>query len=367
LRISFVFGTRPEIIKLSALLNLSASHHEIELETIHTGQHYNYHLSQSFLEDLNLPQINYEISVGSLPRLEQIRQMVFGLEKVLKKRKPDVVVVQGDTNSTLAGAIAARNFGIPIAHVEAGLRCFDEQMVEEINRKATDRISSIWFAPTPQSVHNLKQEGIQGESVILAGNTIVEVAIENLKIAKKKSRILQRLGLKPGSYILITAHRQENVDNEKFLADLISAWEQIHLQMVYPVHPRTQESFIEFGLIPRLNSIKNLMLLGPLSYWDFLLLASSSRMIMTDSGGIQEECTIYKKPVIVIREYTERPEIIGTFGVLTGNNSEKILCEVKNIDANYQEIITRLKKTPSPFGDGKASERIVSYLLKKFT
>ena len=366
MKIAIIFGTRPEIIKLSVLVKLAASSPGVDLELIHTGQHYSYNLSEQFLEELSLPRINENIEVGYVERLDQVHQMVMGLETVLQGAGCDVVVVQGDTNSALAGAVAGRNLGLPVAHVEAGLRCFNPLMVEEINRIAVDRISDVLFAPTRVAVINLEKDKLDAGSVFLVGNTIVETVRESLKIAHRRSRVLAEYGLEKDRYVLITAHRKENVDDERQLINLIRAFERIELPMIYPVHPRTLVRLVEFGLLQRLEAIKNLKLIDPLPYFDFLELGSASRFMITDSGGIQEECTIYKKPIIVIRDSTERPEIVGVFGKVLGSNPEAILKEVRRLDENYREISSALEALPTPYGDGKASERILETLLRLY-
>jgi len=367
MRIAIIFGTRPEIIKLSELIRLADRATGVETEIIHTGQHYSYNLSQRFLEDLELPHIAEDIAVGSMERLDQIRRMIKGLCGVLRETRCDVVVVQGDTNSTLAGAIAGRLRGLPIAHVEAGLRCFDPLMVEEINRTAVDRISDYCFAPTEVAVDNMAEENLDTSRIFLVGNTIVEVVREGLKIARRRSRALVEFGLARDRFVLVTAHRRENVDDGHRLSNLVDAFELIDLPMVYPVHPRTMEKFVEFELLHRLESISNLQLTDPLPYFDFLELASSSRMIVTDSGGIQEECTVYKKPIVVVRDSTERPEILGVFGDAVGSDPEIIAAEVSRVDDNFDEIMDTLQGEPSPYGDGKASRRVLDTLIESFS
>lgn len=364
MKLVIVFGTRPEIIKLSALIKLADRSPDVELSIVHTGQHYSYNLSERFLEDLDLPHISEDIAVGSLERLDQIARMVKGLTRRFTESKPDLVMVQGDTNSTLAGAFAARECGVPAAHVEAGLRCFDELMVEEMNRRETDEISDICFAPTPVSVENLLTDGVEPERVHLVGNTIVEVVTENLAIADRRSDILARMELAPESYVLITAHRQENVDEELRLRRLVAAAERIELPMVYPVHPRTMERIVEFELLHVVEAIDNLTLTDPLPYWDFLELSRASRLIITDSGGIQEECTVYQKPIVVVRDCTERPEIIGTFGEMVGSDTEAIVAAVARVDRDYPTLLERLRTLPCPYGDGTASERILAKSLE---
>lgn len=366
MKASIIFGTRPEIIKLSMLVKLAIREPSVDLDVIHTGQHYSHNLSERFLKDLELPHIREDLAIGSHERLDQLRKMVHGLSRALQYEKPDVVVVQGDTNSALAGAIAGRNTGIPVAHVEAGIRCFDPMMVEEINRTVTDRICDLRFAPTEVSVQNLEREGYSEGSVMLVGNTIVEVVLGNLEVSHERSRIMPELGLEPCTYVLVTAHRQENVDDHEMLSDLVSGFERIRLPMVYPIHPRTVERIAEFGLLRRLEAIENLQIIDPLPYWDFLELSRNSRMIITDSGGIQEECTIYKKPIIVVRDCTERPEILGSFGVMPGSDPDRLLAAVERIDRDFDAIVAGLECLPSPYGDGTASRKILDTLMDTY-
>lgn len=245
-------------------------------------------------------------------------------------------------------------------HVESGIRSFDREMTEEINRVLTDQISDLLFAPTNIAVENLRTEG-RNEGIYLTGNTIVEAATDNLQIAES-SDILNKLDLKNEEYIVITAHRAENVDNKERLKNIINALYDIDENIIYPIHPRTIKQFDQFGLRKRIENIKYLKLIDPLGYFDFLKLCAKSKLIITDSGGIQEECTIYKKPVIIIRDNTERPEILNIYGWLSGCNKNKILSLYNHIDKHYKELKKQMHKLKSPYGDGTASKKIIDIL-----
>ena len=362
MKLLIVYGTRPELIKLSEIIRLAELNPGIDSFYVHTGQHYSYNMNKRFLEELNFPKPDINIGIGSGSQAYQVGMGLIKLEKLFLKEQPDVVMAEGDTNTVLSAALASTKIRIPFAHVEAGIRSFDRNMPEEVNRVLTDQISEYCFAPTKLAVKNLKKEDIDNK-VYLTGNTIVETVQRNLKFAEK-TNILGKLNLNSEEYIVLTAHRAENVDNKERVLGIIKALEQIKEPLIYPVHPRTLKRLKEFGLIERVENIKNLRLIRPLGYFDFLKLCADSKLIITDSGGIQEECTIYKKPVLIIRDNTERPEILEKFGWLTGCNHKKITKGYNYIVENYRELEKKLKNLESPFGDGQASERIISYLVK---
>ncbi len=353
-RAMFVFGTRPEIIKLCELVALSKKSKRLEAILVHTGQHYDYEMNDVFLKELNLPRADEHLKIGSTP-LQAIK-MLSGLEKMIKKHSPDLMIVQGDTNTSPATALAAARLGVPVAHVEAGLRCF-ECIPEEINRIVADHNSQLLFAPTRVSKKNLFSEGIK-RGVHVTGNTIVEVCSKNVEKARMFSRILEQLELHE-EYAVLTAHRQENVDNKQRLSNILAAVKQFGKKTIFPVHPRTLASLKKFNLLKRAQSIKALTMIPPLGYFDFLHLCANSSLLMTDSGGIQEECTVYKKPCVVIRDSTERPEALGTFSILTGTNPALIL---RAACALYKKDVS---KHACPFGDGNASQRQLN-IIKKF-
>lgn len=382
MKVAIVIGTRPEIIKMSKIMLIAKEHPDIEPLFVHTGQHYSYNMSQQFMEELELPKIDYNIEVGSGTPGQQTGEMIKKLDELFMKENPDVVLIQGDTNSCLAGALAATKIHlkrtdnnlyssqadfentIKVGHIEAGIRSNYRYMPEEINRILCDQISDYCFAPTSESVSYLKKENIEDSRIFLTGNPIVEAVQRGLELAKTKSNIHEKLGLEKENYLLVTAHRAENVDIKERLLGLVKAFEQIKMPIVYPIHPRTIDRLKKLGLYERVKAIKNLKLIDPIGYFDFLSLSANAKVILTDSGGIQEESTVYKKPVLVARDNTERPEALGTFGRLVGCNTEKILNNFNDVIENYDMVSAKLKETESPFGDGTASQKIIDIILK---
>lgn len=361
---AFVFGTRPEIIKLAPAIRAFLER-GVEPLLIHTGQHYDYEMSSVFLEELEMPPIDHHLEVGSGTQAEQTGTAMIKIERVLMEEKPDVVLVQGDTNTVLAGALASVKLKIPVAHVEAGLRSFDRTMPEEINRILADHASEVLFPPTEDARKNLEREGIT-ENVYVVGNTVVDAVLQNAKVAEKKSDILKRLGLEPKCYVLITAHRAENTDSRENLAKLVGILEALPMKAVYPMHPRTRKRLEEFGLWERVSSIENLVVTKPLGYLDFLKLEKNAFAIMTDSGGIQEEAIILGVPCLTLRYNTERPETVEAGGnVLVGLEKERALEYLQRLQEEG-EFYRKMAEAPNPFGDGKAGERIAEILLELY-
>ncbi|WP_297523432.1 non-hydrolyzing UDP-N-acetylglucosamine 2-epimerase [Thermococcus sp.] len=359
-----VFGTRPEIIKLTPVIR-AFEKKGIKPLLIHTGQHYDYEMSKVFLEELELQGIDYHLEVGSGSQAEQTGKAMIKIEKVLVGEKPNVTIVEGDTNTVLAGALASVKLKIPVAHVEAGLRSFDRTMPEEINRILTDHASEVLFPPTEEAKRNLEREGIT-ENVYVTGNTIVDAVLQNSEIAERKSRILEKLSLRPKDYILITAHRAENTDSRENLKKLVEILESFPLPTVYPMHPRTRNRLEAFGLWERVKQIEGLIVTKPLGYLDFLKLEKNAKIIMTDSGGVQEESIILNVPCLTLRYNTERPETVKAGGnVLVGLEKDRTLEYVNRLieDRGFYE---QMSNAPNPFGDGKAGERIASILLKMY-
>jgi len=362
LKPAFVFGTRPEIIKLAPAIR-AFEERDVKPLLIHTGQHYDYEMSRVFLEELELDGIDHHLEVGSGTQAEQTGAAMIKIEKVLMNEKPDVVLVQGDTNTVLAGALAAVKLKIPVAHVEAGLRSFDRTMPEEINRILADHASEVLFAPTEEARKNLEREGIT-ENVYVVGNTIVDAVLQNSEIAERKSDVLERFGLKPKDYILITAHRAENTDSRKNLKRLVEILEALPMRAIYPMHPRTRNRLKEFGLWERINSIENLIITKPLGYLDFLRLEKNAFAIMTDSGGIQEESIILDVPCLTLRYNTERPETVKAGGnLLVGLEKDRAIQYLQKLLEDW-EFYRRMAAAKNPFGDGKAGERIAEILLE---
>ncbi len=361
---AIVFGTRPEIIKLTPVIR-AFENRGITPLLIHTGQHYDYEMSRVFLEDLELDGIDYHLEVGSGTQAEQTGTAMIKIEGVLIGERPDVVIVQGDTNTVLAGALASVKLGIPVAHVEAGLRSFDRTMPEEINRILTDHVSEVLFAPTAEAKKNLEREGIT-EGVYVVGNTIVDAVLQNSEAAERKSNILERLDLDPKGYLLITAHRAENTDRRENLERLVEILESLPMKTVYPMHPRTRRRLEEFGLWERVMMIEGVLVTRPLGYLDFLKLEKNAFAILTDSGGIQEEAIILNVPCLTLRYNTERPETVKVGGnVLVGLEKERVLQYLSKL-LNEPEFYEKMANAPNPFGDGKSGERIVHILLELY-
>lgn len=354
MKICIILGTRPEIIKMSPVIR-ACEREKLDYFILHTGQHYSYIMDRVFFEQLELPEAKYNLDVGSGKHGEQTGKILSGVEPVLQKERPDVVLVEGDTNTVLAGAIAATKLHIKVGHVEAGLRSYDRKMPEEINRVLTDHCSDYLFAPTETAREILLGEGIQDTKVFDTGNTVVDAVFQNLELAKDRNNALNDLHLEPRNYFLVTAHRQENVDVRKRFEGIIKGLElvvnEFGLPVVYPIHPRARKMMNHFGL--KSNGIE---FIEPVDYLSFLQLESKAKLVLTDSGGVQEEACILKIPCVTLRNNTERPETLEVgSNILAGTTPEKIL-ECTRL------IIDRNNEWENPFGDGNAGKRIVEIL-----
>jgi UDP-N-acetylglucosamine 2-epimerase len=319
MKIVSVIGARPQFIKCAPLSReLRKSHQEI---IIHTGQHYDYELNKIFFDELGIPAPDYNLEVGSGTHGTQTGDMLKKIESILMTEKPHMVLVYGDTNSTLAGALAAVKLQINIAHVEAGLRSFDKSMPEEVNRILTDHCSDFLFCPTQTSVDNLKQENISA-GVYLTGDVMVDALTDN-KEAAERSTILEQLGLKSKQYLLVTIHRQSNTDSEPNLKSIVNACLGISETIVFPIHPRTEKYLKTYGLYERLA--EKVKITRPLGYLDFLKLENHAKRILTDSGGVQKEAYILKVPCVTLRENTEWVETVNDgWNILVGIDKEKL-------------------------------------------
>lgn len=354
MKIAIVLGTRPEIIKMAPVIR-ACQKENVEFDIIHTGQHYSYELDKIFFEELELPSARFNLEVGSASHGKQTGLMLERIESVLMQEKPDIVLVEGDTNSVLAGALAAAKLHIKVGHVEAGLRSYFRLMPEEINRVLADHISDILFAPTQSAKNILLGEGIEGKKIEVTGNTIVDAVLHHLELAKNKS--LEKFSLDKGSYGLITLHRAENVDSRERLQNILSGFEKIcehiGLPLAYPIHPRTKKMMEQFNL----KMPKGVKLMEPVGYLDFLHLQKHARVVLTDSGGVQEESCILQVPCITLRDNTERPETLEVGGnVLAGADPDKILSASK-------AMLDKDRNWRNPFGDGRAGEKIVKRIL----
>ncbi|NPA74681.1 MAG: UDP-N-acetylglucosamine 2-epimerase (non-hydrolyzing) [Euryarchaeota archaeon] len=354
-----VVGARPQFIKMAPVSQeLRKAHQEV---VVHTGQHYDYEMNGIFFDELNIPRPDYNLGVGSGSHGWQTAEMLKGIEKVIIEEKPELVLVYGDTNSTLAGALAAVKLHIPVAHVEAGLRSFDRRMPEEINRVLTDHASTVLFAPTDTAVNNLKDEGI-AHGVFNVGDVMVDALLNNIQIAEKKSHILEKLMLERKDYVLVTAHRAENTDSRENLEGIVNALLNADKKFVFPAHLRTVHALKNYGLYDTLKNAENVLLIEPVGYLDMLVLEKNAEYILTDSGGMQKEAYVLKVPCITMRTTTEWVETLQDgWNVLVGADTKKILNAL-----NTFRPITETHK--NRFGDGHASEKIRNVLeTHKFT
>lgn len=352
MEICIVFGTRPEIIKISPIFSY-LEENSISFFVIHTNQHYSKELDEIFFNELNIPKPDYNLNVGSLDHGAQIGRMLERIEKILINKRPDIVLVQGDTNSTLAGALSASKLNIKIAHIEAGLRSYDRQMPEEINRILVDHMSDYLFVPTQDQYKILISEGIESKQIYEVGNTIVDAIKRNIKISSKKSKIINNLTMKPHAYVLMTLHRPSNTDNKEHLISILEAvsdlYSEFNIPILLPIHPRTTKMISKFDV--KIGS--GIIIIQPVGYIDMLHLISNAKLIITDSGGLQEEACILGVPTITIRENTERPETVKIgANILVGHEGKFIIEAFKN-------QIEHQKKWVQPYG-----ENVVHKIMK---
>jgi len=361
-KIAIIFGTRPEIIKMSPIIR-ELQKRKILFSTIHTGQHYDAKMSDIFLEELDLPHSDYTLEVGSGSQAEQTAKLLIGLEEALHEINPKITLVQGDTNSTMAGALASVKLKIPCAHVEAGLRSYDMTMPEEVNRRIADNCSFLLFAPTDATALNLLNEGLIPELVHITGNTIVDAAQQNLKIANKKSNILEKLGLVEKEYILTTVHRAENTDDPDRLMGIMAALLSLKDEcFFFPAHPRTIKKLKEYHLLSALQGADNIILTEPIGYVDFIRTLNSAKYVLTDSGGVVEEAVTLDTPCLTLRQNTERQETLEAgANLLVGTETDNIMETIFRLNTE-PEVVNQMKGAKNPFGDGKAAEKIIDII-----
>jgi len=356
MKVIVILGTRPEIIKMSPVIR-ELEKRNLDFFILHTGQHYSYNLDEVFFKQLELPQPKYNLNVGSGSHAEETGKMLIEIEKVLQQERPDVILIEGDTNSVLAAGLAAAKLHIRVGHVEAGLRSYDRTMPEEINRTLTDHCSDYLFAPTERAKQNLLNEGIPERNIFVTGNTIVDAVYQNLEIASSKINALQKLSLQPKGYFLVTLHREENVDNPRRFEGILEALRKLNkafeISIIYPIHPRSRKRIEKFNL-----QTNGLRIIEPLDFLSFLQLENDAKLILTDSGGVQEEACILGVPCVTVRDNTERPETIEVgSNILAGTSPDTILEHSKT-------MLNRKNKWHNPFGDGRAGERTVKIIAE---
>lgn len=348
MKIVSVVGARPEFIQATPVSRaLRKEHREI---LVHTGQHYDYLMSQTFFDELGIPAPDYNLEVGSGSHAGQTAEILVRFEELLLREMPDCVIVRGDTNSTLAGSLAASKLHIPSVHIEAGERSFDRRMPEEINRLVADRLSSAYFCVSRTAVKQLADEGIT-EDVHWVGDVMLDANLANRPLARKKSSVLSTLGLRPGSYGLVTIHRAANTDDPVRLGNIIKALSLVGETVIFPVHPRTRGALQKLDVQPG----ENLHLIEPVGYFDMMILEENARIIATDSGGVQREAYFLQKPCLTLRDETEWTETVQVgWNKLVGAEVDCIASEWKTF--------TPPAAQPPIFGDGKAGEKIADIL-----
>jgi UDP-N-acetylglucosamine 2-epimerase (non-hydrolysing) len=361
MKTAIIMGTRPEIIKLSELTKILRGKNS---EIVFTGQHYDYNMSLQFIKEFGMREPDYKMKLTQLQntttdRATQIGEIVLKLAKIITKIDPDTVIVQGDTNTVLAASLTSMKCGIPISHIESGLRSYDWRMPEEHNRITVDHISEFLFAPTKDAKEKLVNEKVHGK-IFVTGNTSIDVIEKNIhKITKNFSTPIQK-----NDFILLTLHRGENVDNYKTLVSISKALISCNTDIVFPAHPRTIKQLRKFGLYNKIKNSKNIHIIPPIGYFDMINLMKKCQFIISDSGGIQEEATApsIRKKVIVIRNTTDRPEAVKLgFSELVGTNSKEIINAI-----NRNLINSKIKSKKSPYGKGDASKKIANILKKQF-
>jgi UDP-N-acetylglucosamine 2-epimerase (non-hydrolysing) len=361
-RVMILVGARPNLMKAAAILEAMAGDSRFTTRLVHTGQHYDDEMYKIFFQELRLPQPDVYLGVGTFSPLQQMGRILMALEPELMEWKPDLFVVVGDVNSTAMGALAANKVGVRLAHVESGLRSFDRQMPEEFNRIITDHLADFLFTTSRDADANLLQEGIPQERIYFVGNVMVDTLLRFRALAQSRAT-WQEYNLSPGSYALLTLHRPSNVDDAAALEQMVNLLVEIdsRLPVIFPIHPRTRARLQASGLIARLDTLLNVITTPPLGYLAFVSLMSEARVVLTDSGGIQEETTVLGIPCLTLRENTERPVTIdeGT-NRLAGTNPDKILAV---LDELLSSPLIQSGKIPELW-DGRAANRIVEILAR---
>jgi UDP-GlcNAc3NAcA epimerase len=360
MKIATILGARPQFIKAAVVSKAFRFRAEVEEVIVHTGQHYDENMSEVFFQELDIKKPAYNLGIGSGLHGLQSGRMLERIEGVLLEESPDWVLVYGDTNSTLAGVLAAVKLHIPVAHVEAGLRSFDRRMPEEINRVVADHISDLLFVPTKTAQRNLRREGLPDSSVYVVGDVMYDAAIYYGSRAKARSHVLEELGLRSKEYLLATLHRAENTDNFESLCSVLSGLAQIarEVPVVLPIHPRTRRVLDDRGIVKEI--LQCIRLIGPVGYLDMMMLEMNARLIATDSGGVQKEAYFHGVPCVTLRERTEWVELVE----LGWNRLVPPVSLAAVVSGLRGGLESAPASTQIPYGDGHAAERIVQVLLQ---
>ncbi len=356
MKILSVVGTRPNFVKMAPLVREILGR-KIQHVFVHTGQHYDKEMSKIFLKELKLPQLDYSLDVGSGSHGYQIGEILKKVEEIILKEEPDFVMIPGDTNTSLAGALASSKVpGVNTCHIEAGLRSFDRTMPEEINRILIDHCSDALFCPTDTAVKNLRKEGIPEDRIHQVGDTMVEACFEHLNLAKQSS-VPKRYQLED-EYYLVTVHRVENTDNMKRLEGIIKALLALDKMVLFPIHPRTKKKLMEYGMWDKVKNTDRIQIMEPIGYLEFLFLLSNAKLMITDSGGVQKEAFLLNVPCVTLRDNTEWIETLSAnANILVGADQNVILDGVRKM------LSAQIDHKFSPYGDGKAAKRIVDVLV----
>jgi UDP-N-acetylglucosamine 2-epimerase (non-hydrolysing)/UDP-GlcNAc3NAcA epimerase len=352
MRIVSLVGNRPQFVKAAAVSRRLRERHEELL--VHSGQHYDDELSEVFFRELSLPQPDRRLGIGSGPNAEQVSRIMHAFEPVLDTEQPDIALVYGDTNTTLAGALSCARLGVRLAHVEAGMRSFDWSMPEERNRVLADHVSDLGLCATPVAVANLDREGL-AHTARLVGDVMADVSLAMAPVAERRSDVLERLALEPAQYLVVTAHRAGNVDHEEPLSKLVELLRRLPGRVVFPVHPRTRAALARVGSLTELETLPHLTLVPPLGYLDFMKLLAHADVVLTDSGGVQKEAYLARVPCVTLRDTTEWAETVELgWNRLVGLEPDTVLGALNDA--------VRPDNHPELYGGGRAGEAIVAEL-----
>ncbi len=354
IKISSIVGARPQFVK-AAMVSKALLNSDIDENIIHTGQHFDKNMSEIFFEEMSIPKPSVNLGIGGGTHGENTGRMIEGIERILIDQKPDFVLVYGDTDSTLAGALSAAKLHIPIAHVESGLRSFNRKMPEEINRILTDHLSNILFAPSENAVFNLKNEGIKKESIHFVGDIMYDATLHFAALAEKNSDILNQLNIKAKEYMLASIHRAENTNNFERLNAIVSSFKLFEEKIIFPVHPRTKEFLKKF----KIKLPSNVIEIKPVGFIDMVMLEKNSMLIATDSGGVQKEAFFHKIPCVTLRDETEWVELVES-------NWNKLVTpsSASQIAKTYEKSIRTIGSTIYPYGNGDTANLIRNILEK---